>query len=128
WKKATNNAAIWGVVASIPVALYLKFTHYASYAVPRKLSSGAELSGLESWLNENSGLFPNLEIPFLQQMLITALATMAIIAIYSLVQNKGADDEKGIPIDGSVFETGRIFNISAILVVGILTILYIAFW
>ncbi|MEL7065457.1 MAG: sodium/glucose cotransporter, partial [Bacteroidota bacterium] len=70
----------------------------------------------------------NLEIPFLQQMLITALLTMAIIAIYSLVQNKGADDEKGIKIDGDVFETGRIFNISALTVIGILVILYIAFW
>ncbi|MBU2952014.1 sodium/sugar symporter [Tamlana agarivorans] len=98
WKKTTNNAAIWGAVASIPIALALKF-------LP----------------------IPMLE-PWMHQMGITALLTMAIIMLLSYMQNKGADDPKGIEISKELFKTSPLFNIGSFVVCIILTVLYALFW
>ena len=49
YKKATNNAAIWGVILSIPIAMYFK--------VAQRLSDAA--------------LFVNL--PFMRQMMLNVL-------------------------------------------------------
>ena len=40
-----------------------------------------------------------LDVPFMDQMGYTAILTMIVIAIGKLLQHKGADDEKGIPIN-----------------------------
>ncbi|MDO6758887.1 sodium/sugar symporter [Tamlana sp. 2_MG-2023] len=98
WKKTTNNAAIWGAIASIPIALALKF-------LP----------------------IPILE-PWMHQMGITALLTMAIIMLLSYLQNKGADDPKGIELSKELFKTSPGFNIGSFVVCIILTVLYALFW
>ncbi|GAA4885425.1 sodium/sugar symporter [Flaviramulus aquimarinus] len=98
WKKTTNNAAIWGAVLSIPIALALKF-------IP----------------------IPVFE-PWMHQMGITAILTMIIIVIMSNVQNKGADDPKGIKITKDLFKTSPLFNIGSIAVCILLTVLYCLFW
>ncbi len=98
WKKTTNNAAIWGAVLSIPVALILKFLPIAA---------------LEPWMH---------------QMGITALVTMAIIVILSHFQNKGADDSKAIVITKDLFKTSPLFNIGAMVICILLAVLYALFW
>jgi SSS family solute:Na+ symporter len=98
WKKTTNNAAIWGAILSIPIALALKF-------IP--------IPGLEPWMH---------------QMGITAILTMVIIIILSNLQNKGADDEKGIPISKDLFKTTPLFNIGSIVICILLAVLYALFW
>ena len=98
WKKTTNNGAIWGAVLSIPIALALKF-------IP--------IPGLEPWMH---------------QMGITAVLTMVIIIILSNIQNKGDDDEKGIPISKDLFKTTPLFNIGAMVVCILLAVLYALFW
>ena len=60
WKKATNRGAIWGALLSIPVAMYFK-------VAPKGWSE--------------SPLF--LDLPFLDQMGLTSLITMGIIALVS---------------------------------------------
>ncbi|MCB0548289.1 MAG: sodium/sugar symporter [Phaeodactylibacter sp.] len=105
WKKATNKAAIWGALLSIPIALYFK-------VAPNEWS--------------DSAFFVNL--PFMNQMFWTWIATMVIIVIVSYVENKGADNEKGIPLSKQLFATGRTFNISAMVICLILFILYAVFW
>ena len=109
YKKATNNAAIWGVVASIPIAMYFKFG-------PKGWVDG---SGIEA-------LFINL--PFMHQMFITTILSIGIIIIISWLENKGKDDEKGIEINKSTFATDPVFNISAVAVCIILAALYAIFW
>lgn len=98
WKKTTNNAAIWGAVLSIPIALALKF---------------APISVLEPWMH---------------QMGITALLTMIIIIVLSYLQNKGADDSKGIVITKELFKTTPLFNVGAMVVCIITAVLYTLFW
>ena len=67
-------------------------------------------------------------LPWMHQMGLTALITMGIIAIISLLQGKGQDDEKGIPLPKGVFGTSPIFNISAFAVLIICAVLYALFW
>ena len=64
----------------------------------------------------------------MNQMFWTWIATMVIIVIVSYVENKGADNEKGIPLSKQLFATGRTFNISAMVICLILFILYAVFW
>jgi SSS family solute:Na+ symporter len=105
WKKTTNKAAIVGALSSIPIALYFK-------VAPNGWSSNP--------------FFVN--IPFMDQMGYTVLLTMAVIALVSYTQHKGADDEKGISITKELFKTSPLFNIGAFAVMLIVAALYAAFW
>ena len=98
WKRTTNNAAIWGAILSIPIALILKF---------------APIDALEPWMH---------------QMGITALLTMVIIIVLSYLQNKGADDPKGIKLTRDLFKTTPLFNVGAMIVCIITAALYALFW
>lgn len=105
WRKTTNNAAIWGVLTSIPIALYFKV-------------------GPQGWID--SPLF--VELPFMHQMMITWILTMLIMVVISLVEGKGKDHEKSIVITRSLFKTGPAFNIGAFGVLLITAALYALFW
>ncbi|MBP0904018.1 sodium/sugar symporter [Mariniflexile gromovii] len=98
WKKTTNNAAIWGALLSIPIALLLKY-------IP--------IAALEPWMH---------------QMGLTAVFTMLVIVILSYLQNKGKDDEKGIGLSKDLFKTTPLFNIGSFLVCIITAALYCLFW
>jgi SSS family solute:Na+ symporter len=105
WKKTTNNAAIWGVLLSIPIALFFKV-------------------GPNEWID--SGIFVTL--PFMHQMMWTWILTMVIMVIMSLIETKGADHPKGIEVSRKLFATDPIFNISAVAICLILVALYAMFW
>ena len=105
WKKTTNRAAIIGALSSIPIAMYFK-------VAPKGWSS--------------SPLFVN--VPWLDQMGYTAVLTGVIIVIFSLLQNKGADDKKGIPLSRQFFKTSPEFNIGSFVVMLVLVALYAVFW
>ena len=109
WKKTTNKAAIWGALVSIPVAMFFKV-------------------GPKGWAEGTSfeSIFPS--VPFLDQMGYTTLITMAIIAVVSWNQNKGADDAKGFELKRETFKTNAVFNISAFAIMIILVFLYAFFW
>lgn len=105
WKKTTNKAAIIGALSSIPIAMYFK-------VAPKGWSA--------------SPIF--VDVPFMDQMGYTLLLTMMVIIISSLVQHKGKDDDKGIPITKQLFKTSPLFNIGAFAVMLILVVLYATFW
>jgi SSS family solute:Na+ symporter len=105
WKRATNSAAIWGVIMSIPIAMYFKVAP-------------------NGW--SDSALFLNL--PFMHQMMITAVASIAIILIISHLEGKGKDDSKAIIISPGFFKTEPAFNIGAILILILCAFLYAIFW
>ena len=109
WKKATNRGAIWGALLSIPIAFFLKV-------------------GQKGWADGTAleGVFPNLA--WMDQMGITCLATMVVIAVVSWLEGKGKNDEKGIPITKGLFRTGPAFNISAFIILILLAALYAIFW
>lgn len=109
WKKTTNKGAIIGALASIPIAMFFKVG-------PKGWLEG---SGLES-------LFPSL--PWMDQMGLTCLGTMLVIALVSYLQNKGKDDPKGIRFTKSTFKTNPLFNIGAFAILLILAVVYALFW
>jgi SSS family solute:Na+ symporter len=105
WKKTTNKAAIAGALVSIPTAMYFK-------VAPKGWS--------------NSAIF--VDVPFMDQMGYTAILTMIVIIIVSLLQNKGKEDPKGITLTKDIFKTNATFNIGAFAVMVILVALYAMFW
>lgn len=105
WKKTTNNAAIWGVLLSIPIAMYFKV-------------------GPNEWAD--GSLFVSL--PFMHQMMWTWILSMGIMVVISLLESKGKDHEKGIDLTGGIFKTDPVFNISAFAIILILVALYAIFW
>ncbi|MCL5130482.1 sodium/sugar symporter [Algibacter sp. L4_22] len=105
WKKTTNKAAIFGALVSVPIAMYFKVAP-------------------NGW--SGSAIFVN--VPFMDQMGYTTLLTMIVIAMYSYIQHKGADDEKGIEITKESFKTSPLFNIGAFAVFLIVAALYASFW
>jgi solute:Na+ symporter, SSS family len=105
WKRATNNAAIWGVILSIPIAMYFK-------VAPNGWSDAA--------------IF--VTIPFMHQMMITALASMAVIMIISHIEGKGKANEKGIELSTGIFNTSPAFNIGATIILIVCAALYALFW
>jgi len=105
YRKATNRAAIWGAVLSIPIAFYFKI-------------------GQNGWFD--SPVFVN--IPFMNQMFITCLLSILIIVVVSLVKGKGRVDEKGIELTRNFFKTSPAFNIGAFIVLTICAFLYAFFW
>ena len=105
WRKTTNRAAIFGVLASIPIALYFKV-------------------GPNDWID--SIFFVNL--PFMHQMFLTWILTMVTMVVLSLLENKGADHPKSIIITKNLFKTGPAFNIGAFAIMLIVAMLYAIFW
>ena len=67
-------------------------------------------------------------MPWMDQMGLTAVLTMVVIIIASLVQHKGKDDEKGIEITKELFKTSPLFNIGAFAIMLVLVALYAMFW
>ena len=109
WKKTTNKAAIWGALSSIPIAMILKV-------------------GSKGWVDGTSleAFFPNL--PWMDQMGLTALLTIAVIIIVSLRQNKGAEDAKAINLPNGIFKTSPLFNTGTFATLIILTVIYSLLW
>jgi len=105
WKKTTNKAAIIGALTSIPIAMYFK-------VAPKGWSE--------------SSFF--VDVPFMDQMGYTAVLTMIVIIVVSMLQNKGKEDPKGISLTKDIFKTNATFNIGAFAVMIILVAIYAIFW
>lgn len=67
-------------------------------------------------------------LPWMHQMGLTALLTMVVIAVISILYGKGEDDEKGIQLEAGLFKTSSVFNIAAFAVCIICAVLYALFW
>ena len=104
YKKATNNAAIWGAILSIPIAMYLKVAPKGWYDAP---------------------IF--IDLPFLNQMMVTCIATILIIAGISYFEGNKIDS-KGIHLSKKLFATSPTFNIAAFSILMITSFLYAIFW
>ncbi|MGC6421757.1 MAG: sodium/sugar symporter [Flavobacteriaceae bacterium] len=109
WKKTSNKGAIWGALVSIPTALFLKVG-------PKGWMLGTPLETF----------FPNL--PFLDQMGLTAIFSMLVIGIVSLRENKNQNDAKGIPLTTKLFNTESVYNVGAFALMLVVALLYGLFW
>lgn len=70
-------------------------------------------------------LFP--EMAFMDRVGISFLVLCAVIIGISLWERKGISS-KAIPLEKSLFHTGPAFNISSIIVIAILSVIYSIFW
>ena len=104
FKRATNNAAIWGVILSIPIAMYFKVAP-------------------NGW--SQSILF--IELPFMHQMMLTFVGTLLIIIGVSALEGNQVND-KSIVLSKKLFSTDRYFNIGAFGVLLVTALLYALFW
>ena len=109
WKNTTNRGAIIGALVSIPIAMFFKVG-------PKGWALG---SAVES-------LFPSL--PWMDQMGLTCLLTMLVIAIISYLQNKGENDKKGIHFTKETFATSPLFNKGSFAILIVLAVIYALFW
>ena len=105
WKKTKNKSAILGVIVSIPIAMFFKV-------------------GPNGW--SDSPIF--VILPFMHQMMITCLASIAVIVIASEIEGKGQPDEKQIILKPGIFKTSESFNISSAIILLILAFIYTIFW
>jgi SSS family solute:Na+ symporter len=103
WKKTTAGAALAGAVLTIPISTVLKF--------------------LPSWTN---GAFP--DYPFLDRMTITFFAVAIIMIVISLAKPKKESDGHTIEVDRSMFRVSPGFIVGSVIICGILSALYTAFW
>ncbi|MCB0573881.1 MAG: sodium transporter, partial [Saprospiraceae bacterium] len=71
-------------------------------------------------------MYPGL--PFLHRMGWVFLVLVGLMVATSLLDKKGRENVRTIEVDASMFRTSPSFAIGALLVVGILTALYVAFW
>ena len=109
WKKTSNKGAIYGALSSIPIAMFLKI-------------------GPKGWFSDTflNNIAPT--FPFMDQMAVTSILTMIIIAIVSYNENKENDDLKGIKLEKGIFNTSSSFNIGSFALMIILTGIYSIFW
>jgi len=66
-------------------------------------------------------------LPFLDRMGAVFLILSLLVVIITLIEGKGVH-ENAIRIDRDLFRTGRVFNVAAVGIVVILTLLYARFW
>lgn len=105
WRGARNKGAIVGVISSIPIALYFKV-------------------GPNQW--SSSDLF--VVWPFMHQMLATFILSVAVIAIVSVLTQRGKSETDTIKASPHLFRTDKMFNIGASIVCVIVAALYVIFW
>ena len=113
WPKATNKAAIWGVVVPFFIAVGLKAVELIY------VSNNGAASTFDR---------PFYVLPFMQQMLVTLFCSILIVVVVSLIEGKGKNSEKAINYNSAMFKTTRKFNISAVIITVILIALYAFFW
>jgi len=101
WKKTTNNAAIWGALLSIVFALAFK-------------------------VGCNYGILA--PMPWMRQIEFTFLLTVVVIITFSLIEGKGKDHPKAVQITKGLFKTDPVFNIAAMAIILVLTVIYSVFW
>jgi solute:Na+ symporter, SSS family len=103
WKRTTSAAALAGTLLTIPVSTILKF--------------------LPTWTN---GAFP--DYPFLDRMTITFCFIVAAMVVMSVLKPQPEQRDNLVEIDAKMFKVSPAFMVGAVIIVGILTGLYGAFW
>jgi solute:Na+ symporter, SSS family len=103
WKRTSATAALAGTLLTIPISTVLKF--------------------LPSWTN---GKFP--DYPFLDRMSITFVIIITVMIAISLTSKTDQKHTYDLSIEKSMFRVSPAFFTGSVLILGILTALYTAFW
>jgi SSS family solute:Na+ symporter len=116
WKRTTATAAMFAIVGGFAMSVFFKF-----------LPGVVDLSFLHNSgfavINPNSGLY---EIPFLDRMAFVFVGCIVGMAVLSLLSK--TPSASTIEIDPTMFRTSRTFAIGAVVVLGVLAVLYGMYW
>jgi solute:Na+ symporter, SSS family len=114
-----------GVLAIFLLGIFWKRTNSAAALTASLLTFVLSfiLKKLPSW---TSGAFP--DYPFLDRMTIVFVILVVLMIIISLADPKTKKAEKIIEVDTALFRSTPSFIAGSVLILGILTALYAAFW
>jgi SSS family solute:Na+ symporter len=118
WKRTTATAALVTAIITFPLSLLFK-------TLPRLMDLSFLSSTGFSSLSSESGLY---EIPFLDRMGFVFLICAFLMIVISLADPASKNNPKGLEIDAAMFKPQGAFAVGAVIVFGILSALYIAFW
>jgi len=65
--------------------------------------------------------------PFMDRILVVFFSCVLVMVVISFIENKGPD-KKAINYEKGLFATSMVFNIAAILITGILAVIYAMWW
>lgn len=118
WKRTNSAAAMAAALITFPLSILLKF-------LP-KMTDLSFLSGMGfSALNKETGLY---EIPFLDRMGFVFLICVFVMVVLTLMDPKSKQNPKGLEVDAAMFKPKGAFAVGALIVLGILAMLYTIFW
>lgn len=103
WRRTTSTAALTAALLTIPLSTLLKYLPY--------------------W---TGGTFP--DFPFLDRMTIVFVVLIILMIAISLFDRRGKTQPVMIEIDPQMFRVTPDFAVGSVLILGILTALYTAFW
>ncbi len=118
WKKASSNAALFATVGGFAFSVLFKF-------LPTFCDLHFLASTGFSYKNADSGLW---EIPFLDRMGFVFVICIIGMVIISLMDAARGKKTQGLEVDSSMFKTTNGFAVGALIIIGILTALYTAFY
>ncbi len=123
WKRTTSHAAMFAIVGGFLLSIFFKFLpgmmdlHFLN-------STGFAVIDTDA----SSPYFGKYAIPFMDRMgFVFGIVVIAMIGL-TLADASSKDTNKGLEIDASMFKVSNSFAVGALLVLGILTALYTAFW
>ena len=117
WKKTTSNAALFATIGGFLFSVILKFLPHMmdlSFLAPYGFSK-----------DNGKGVY---EIPFLDRMGIVFGLCIIGMWIISLIENGRGVKPKGLIIDSKMFRVDARFAIGALIALGLIAALYIAYW
>lgn len=121
WKRTNSAAALSAALLTIPLSVVLKF-------IPKVWDMRFLASiGFSSPVTQAGGNIVY-EIPFLDRMLIVFVVLLLLMIVISLLDPKTKNAPRIIEVDKTMFRTSPSFVVGSVLIVGILSALYIAFW
>ncbi|MBN9296543.1 MAG: sodium/sugar symporter [Filimonas sp.] len=121
WKKTTSNAALFATIGGFLLSVFFKLLPlFANLAFLAPF-------GFATLVEQKNGAMVY-EIPFLDRMGFVFLICVAVMYLISKAENKKGIQPKGLEIDKSMFKTNPGFTVGALIICGLLAVLYTVFW
>jgi len=121
WKRTSSTAALTAALLTIPLSIVLKL-------LPKVMDLRfLAPSGFSSPVKQTNGTILY-EIPFLDSMAVVFVFLVVLMIVMSLADPKTKKAERIIEVDAGLFRSSPSFIVGSVLIVGILSALYIAFW
>ena len=126
WKRTTSNAALFAIIGGFLLSIFFKFLPSMMDLSFLHNSGFAVLADVKDAVGKVVG--QRMEIPFLDRMGFVFVTLIVGMVIISLLDKSSKNNPKGLEIDNSMFKVSNGFAVGVLLVLGILTALYTAFW